>query len=57
MVKKIEKPTPKPHVEKEEEIKKGEEMEDKESEISETKKDYDSTMNAIPDKELQKKKC
>ncbi|RVW70892.1 hypothetical protein CK203_059997 [Vitis vinifera] len=55
--KKIEKPTPKPHVEKEEEIKKGEEMEDKESEISEKKKDYDSTMNAIPEKELQKKKC
>ncbi|RVW12891.1 hypothetical protein CK203_106970 [Vitis vinifera] len=52
--KKIEKPTPKPHVEKEEEIKKGEEMEDKESEISEKKKDYDSTMNAIPEKELQK---
>ncbi|RVW87234.1 hypothetical protein CK203_037198 [Vitis vinifera] len=55
--KKIEKPTPKPHVEKEEEIKKGEEMEDKESEISEKKKGYDSTMNAIPEKELQKKKC
>ncbi|RVW83050.1 hypothetical protein CK203_042517 [Vitis vinifera] len=52
--KKIEKPTPKPHVEKEEEIKKGEEMEDKESEISEKKKDYDSTMNAIPEKELLK---
>ncbi|RVW37871.1 hypothetical protein CK203_108343 [Vitis vinifera] len=55
--KKIEKPIPKPHVEKEEEIKKGEEMEDKESEISEKKKDYDSTMNAIPEKEFQKKKC
>ncbi|KAL6326188.1 hypothetical protein AAG906_001583 [Vitis piasezkii] len=53
--KKIEKPTPKPHVEKEEEeIKKGEEMEDKESEISEKKKDYDSTMNATPEKELLK---
>ncbi|RVW71491.1 Retrovirus-related Pol polyprotein from transposon 17.6 [Vitis vinifera] len=52
--KKIEKPTPKPHVEKEEEIKKGEEMEDKESEISEKKEDYDSTMNAIPEKELLK---
>ena len=51
--KKIEKPTPKPHVEKEDEIKKGEEMEDKESEISE-KKDYDSTMNAIPENELLK---
>ena len=53
MVKKIEKPTPKPHVEEEEETKKGEEMEDKKKEISE-KKDYDSTMNAIPEKELQK---
>ena len=52
--KKIEKPTPKTYVEKEEEIKKGEEMEDKESEISEKKKGYDSTMNAIPEKELQK---
>ncbi|RVW26776.1 hypothetical protein CK203_114878 [Vitis vinifera] len=41
--KKIEQPTPKPHVEKEEEIKKGKEMEDKESEISEEKKDSDST--------------
>ncbi|RVW59596.1 Retrovirus-related Pol polyprotein from transposon 17.6 [Vitis vinifera] len=47
-------PTPKPHVEKEEEIKKGKEMEDKESEISEEKKDSDSTMNAIPEKELMK---
>ncbi|RVW25746.1 hypothetical protein CK203_110129 [Vitis vinifera] len=36
--KKIEQPTPKPHVEKEEEIKKGKEMEDKESEISEEKR-------------------
>ncbi|RVW27280.1 Retrovirus-related Pol polyprotein from transposon 17.6 [Vitis vinifera] len=44
----------KPHVEKEEEIKKGNEMEDKESEISEEKKDSDSTMNAIPGKELLK---
>ncbi|RVW67318.1 hypothetical protein CK203_063984 [Vitis vinifera] len=52
--KKIEQPTPKPHVEKEEEIKKGKEMEDKESEISEEKKDSDSTMNAIPEKELMK---
>ncbi|RVW72562.1 hypothetical protein CK203_060056 [Vitis vinifera] len=51
---KIPKPTPKPHVEKEEEIKKGKEMEDKESEISEEKKDSDSTMNAIPEKELLK---
>ncbi|RVW82153.1 putative mitochondrial protein [Vitis vinifera] len=52
--KKIEKPTPKPHVEKEEETKKGEEMEDKKREISEKKEDYDSTMKAIPKKELQK---
>ncbi|RVW72437.1 hypothetical protein CK203_053609 [Vitis vinifera] len=35
--KKIEKPTPEPYVEKEEEIKKGKEVEDKESEISERK--------------------
>ncbi|RVW34234.1 hypothetical protein CK203_117214 [Vitis vinifera] len=48
------KPIPKPHVEKEEEIKKGKEMEDKESEISEEKKDSGSTMNAIPEKELLK---
>ncbi|RVW23332.1 hypothetical protein CK203_100945 [Vitis vinifera] len=48
--KKIEQPTPKPHVEKEEEIKKGKEMEDKESEISEEKKDSDSTMKVIPEK-------
>ncbi|RVX06324.1 hypothetical protein CK203_027541 [Vitis vinifera] len=52
--KKIEQPTPKPHVEKEEEIKKGKEMEDKESEISEEKKDSDSRMNEIPEKELLK---
>nr|CAN61221.1 hypothetical protein VITISV_000892 [Vitis vinifera] len=52
--KKIEQPTPKPHVEKEEEIKKRKEIEDKDSEISEEKKDSDSTMNAIPEKELMK---
>ncbi|RVX19286.1 hypothetical protein CK203_008902 [Vitis vinifera] len=52
--KKIEQPTPKPHVEKEEEIKKGEEMEDKESEISEEKKESDSTIKAIPEKEFLK---
>ncbi|RVW62091.1 Retrovirus-related Pol polyprotein from transposon 17.6 [Vitis vinifera] len=50
----LSKPTPKPHVEKEEEIKKGKEMEDKESEISEEKKDSDSTMKVIPEKELLK---
>ncbi|RVW61992.1 hypothetical protein CK203_063936 [Vitis vinifera] len=50
----LSKPTPKPRVEKEEEIKKWKEMEDKESEISEEKKDSDSTMNAIPEKELMK---
>ncbi|RVX07263.1 Transposon Ty3-I Gag-Pol polyprotein [Vitis vinifera] len=52
--KKIEQPTPKPHVEKEEEIKKGKEMEDKESEISEEKKESDSTIKAIPEKEFLK---
>ncbi|RVW62847.1 hypothetical protein CK203_056300 [Vitis vinifera] len=52
--KKIEQPTPKPHVEKEEEMKKGKEMEDKGSEISEEKKDSDATMKAIPEKELLK---
>ncbi|RVW30559.1 Retrovirus-related Pol polyprotein from transposon 297 [Vitis vinifera] len=52
--KKIEKPIPGPHVEKEEGIKKGKEMEDKESEISEEKKDSDSRMNEIPEKELMK---
>ncbi|RVX03817.1 Retrovirus-related Pol polyprotein from transposon RE1 [Vitis vinifera] len=52
--KKIEQPTPKPHVEKEEEIKKGKEMEDKGSEISEEKKESDSTIKAILEKELLK---
>ncbi|RVW74890.1 hypothetical protein CK203_054631 [Vitis vinifera] len=51
---KIPKPTPEPHVEKEEEIKKGKEREDKESEISEENKDSDLTMKAIPKKELLK---
>ena len=50
--KKIEKPTPEPYVEKEEEIKKGKEVEDKESELSEETKDSDSTMNAIFEKEI-----
>ena len=54
MVKKIEQPTPKPYVEKEEEIKKGNEMENKESEINEEKKDSDSTGKVIPEKELLK---
>ncbi|RVW20646.1 hypothetical protein CK203_109082 [Vitis vinifera] len=48
------KATPKPHVEKEEEMKKGKEMEDKGSEISEEKKESDSTRKAIPEKELLK---
>ncbi|KAL6345669.1 hypothetical protein AAG906_017405 [Vitis piasezkii] len=47
-------PMPKSHVEKEEEVKKGKEMEDKESEITEEKKDSDSTMKAMPEKELLK---
>ena len=55
--KKIEKPTPEPHVENEEEINKGKEVEDKESEISEEKKDSDSTKKVIPEKELLRKKC
>ncbi|RVW30662.1 hypothetical protein CK203_101250 [Vitis vinifera] len=52
--KEIEQPAPKPHVEKEEEMKKGKEMEDKGSEISEEKKDSDATMKVIPEKELLK---
>ncbi|KAL6321562.1 hypothetical protein AAG906_021801 [Vitis piasezkii] len=52
--KKIEKPMPESHVEKEEEVKKGKEMEDKESEITEEKKDSDSAMKAVPEKELLK---
>ena len=56
MVKKIEKPTPKPHVEekKEEETKKGEKMKGKKKDISEEKEDRDSTVNANPDKVLIK---
>ncbi|RVW26368.1 hypothetical protein CK203_116916 [Vitis vinifera] len=54
VVRKLKQPTPKPHVEKEEEMKKGKEMEDKESEISEEKKDSDATMKVIPEKELLK---
>ena len=54
--KKIEKPTPKPHVEekKEEETKKGEEMKGKKKDVSETKEDHDSTVNANPEKILLK---
>ncbi|KAL6313692.1 hypothetical protein AAG906_010110 [Vitis piasezkii] len=49
----LSKPIPEPHAEKEE-MKKGKGMEDKESEISEEKKDSDSTMKTIPEKELLK---
>ncbi|KAL6334685.1 hypothetical protein AAG906_021239 [Vitis piasezkii] len=50
----LSKPIPESHVEREEEVKKGKEMEDKESEITEEKKDSDSAMKAIPEKELLK---
>ncbi|RVW20783.1 hypothetical protein CK203_108301 [Vitis vinifera] len=54
--KKVELPTPKPHVEEkeEEETKKGEEMKGKKKGISEGKEDQDSTVNANPEKELIK---
>nr|CAN67503.1 hypothetical protein VITISV_016516 [Vitis vinifera] len=53
---KVESPTPKPHVEEEEEeeTKKREEIKGKKKDISEGKKDHDSTMNANPEKELIK---
>ena len=52
---KVEPPTPKPHVEEEEEeTRKGEEMKGKKKDVSETKEDRDSTVNANPDKELIK---
>ena len=54
--KKVELPTPKPHVEEEEEeeTKKREEMKGKKKDISEGKEDHDSTVNANPEKELIK---
>ncbi|RVW86068.1 Retrovirus-related Pol polyprotein from transposon 17.6 [Vitis vinifera] len=54
--KKVESPTPKPHVEEkeEEETKKREEMKGKKKDISEGKEDHDSTVNANPEKELIK---
>ena len=53
--KKVELLTPKPHVEEEEEeTRKGEEMKGKKKDVSETKEDHDSTMNANPEKELIK---
>ncbi|RVW62978.1 hypothetical protein CK203_062383 [Vitis vinifera] len=54
--KKVELPTPKPHVEeeKEEKTKKREEIKGKKKNISEGKEDHDSTMNANPEKELIK---
>ena len=52
--KKVEPPTPKPHVE-EEEIKKGEEMKGKKKDISEGKEDRDSTVNANPEMNLLRK--
>ena len=52
--KKVELPTPKPHVEEEEEeeTKNREEIKGKKKDISEGKKDHDSTMNANLEKEL-----
>ena len=55
--KKVELPTPKPHVEKEEEeeeIEKREEVKGKKKDISEGKEDHDSTLKATPEKVLTK---
>ena len=50
--KKVESPTPKPHVEEkeEEETKKMEEIKGKKKDISEGKEDHDSIVNANPEK-------
>ena len=53
--KKVEPPTPKPHVDVEEETKKGEKMKGKKKNVSEEKEDRDSTVNINPEKELMKK--
>ncbi|RVW33944.1 Retrovirus-related Pol polyprotein from transposon 17.6 [Vitis vinifera] len=50
----VEPPTPKSHVEEEEETKKGEEMKGKKKDVSEEKEDRDSTVNENPEKELIK---
>ena len=54
--KKVELPTPKPHVEKEEEeeTEKREEIKGKKKDISERKEDHDSILNANPEKMLIK---
>ncbi|RVW23658.1 hypothetical protein CK203_093978 [Vitis vinifera] len=52
--KKVELPTPKTHVEEEEETKKREEIKRKKKDISEGKEDHDSTVNANPEKVLIK---
>ena len=52
--KKVEPPTPKPHVDVEEETKKGEKMKGKKKDVSEEKEDRDSTVNVNPGKELIK---
>ena len=54
--KKVELPTPKPHVEEEEEeeIEKREEIKGKKKDISEGKEDHDSIVNANPEKILIK---
>ena len=52
--KKVEPPTLKPHVEEEEETKKGEEMKGKKKDVSGEKEDRDSTVNVNPEKKLIK---
>ena len=53
--KKVKSPTPKPHVEEEEEeIKKRKEIKGKKKDINERKEDHDSTLNANPEKMLIK---
>ena len=54
--KKVELPTPKPHVEEEEEegTEKREEIKGNKKDIGEGKEDHDSTMNANPEKVLIK---
>ena len=52
--KKVEPPTPKPHVDVEEETKKGEEMKGKKKNVSEEKEDHDSIVNTNLEKDLIK---
>ncbi|RVW45817.1 hypothetical protein CK203_086294 [Vitis vinifera] len=52
--KKVELPTPKPHVEKKKKKRRGEEIKGKKKDSSEGKEDHDSTVNANPEKVLIK---